>query len=143
MRGQPGLNTQPHARLPSSFLGMVYLTNKCSFDSQATWVIGVLGLCTTRHWQISRQLVQELNVTKFTQYIVFRKVEQNQATLFMGLPSMNGLEIVKRNISCSELRLIFSCRFGCLGSGLTRHRRFTNQHDLNILLLLSANMTIK
>ena len=93
MRGQPGLNTQPHARLPSSFLGMVYLTNKCSFDSQATWVIGVLGLCTTRHWQISRQLVQELNVTKFTQYIVFRKVEQNQATLVMGLPSMNGLII--------------------------------------------------
>ena len=42
-----------------------------SFDSQATWVIGMLdivfdmlsmGAFTTRHWQTSGQLVQELKV---------------------------------------------------------------------------------
>ena len=45
-------------------------TTKRSFDSQGTWVIDVLGLfvgissmgvCTTRHWQTSGRLVQELN----------------------------------------------------------------------------------
>ena len=44
------------------------LTNERSFDSQATWVIDVLGLlfdmavCITRHWQTSGRLMQELNV---------------------------------------------------------------------------------
>ena len=46
-------------------------TTERSFDSLATCVIGVLGLffamfamgvCTTRHWQTSGRLVQELNV---------------------------------------------------------------------------------
>ena len=41
------------------------------FDSQATWVIDMLGLflvilsigvCTTRYWQTSGQLVQEVNI---------------------------------------------------------------------------------
>ena len=44
---------------------------KPSFDSQATWVIGVLGsffdrlfmgVCTNSHWQAFGQLVQEFNV---------------------------------------------------------------------------------
>ena len=44
---------------------------KCSFDSQATWVIGVfylfhdmlsMNVCATRHWHTSGRLVQELNV---------------------------------------------------------------------------------
>ena len=47
------------------------LTTESSFDSQASWVIDVLclysnmlslGVCTTRHWQTSGRLVQELNV---------------------------------------------------------------------------------
>ena len=47
------------------------LTTERSFDSQATWVIDVLGLffdmlsmgvCINRHWQTSGQLVRELNV---------------------------------------------------------------------------------
>ena len=69
MRGQPCHNTRPHGRLPFNFLDD--LTAERSFDSQAMWVIDVLGLsfvvlsmgvCTTRHWQTSSQLVQELNV---------------------------------------------------------------------------------
>ena len=47
------------------------LTTKRSFDSQAAWVIDVLGLffdmlsmsvCTIGHWQTYGRLVQELNV---------------------------------------------------------------------------------
>ena len=47
------------------------LTTESSFDSQAKWVMmclaylfGMLsmGVCTTRHWQTSGRLVQELNV---------------------------------------------------------------------------------
>ena len=46
-------------------------TTESYFDLQATWVINVFGLlsdmlsmgvCTTRHWQASGRLVQELNV---------------------------------------------------------------------------------
>ena len=45
-------------------------TTEHSIDLQAMWVIDVLGLffdmlsmgeCTTRHWQMSSRLVQELN----------------------------------------------------------------------------------
>ena len=52
--------------------GCMYdLTTERSFDSQAMWVINVfdflfdmiyMGVCTTRHWQMSGRLVQELNV---------------------------------------------------------------------------------
>ena len=47
------------------------LTTECSFDTQATWVIDVLGLfidmpsmvvCTTRHCETSGRLVQEIEV---------------------------------------------------------------------------------
>ena len=47
------------------------LTTERDFDSQATWVIAVVGLycdmlstgfCTTKHWQTTGRLVQELNV---------------------------------------------------------------------------------
>ena len=50
---------------------MIDQTTERSFDSQATWVIDVLGLCfdllcvdvfTTRHWQMSGRLVQESNI---------------------------------------------------------------------------------
>ena len=60
-----------HARLPPTFLGLDDLSTEPSFDSQATWVIGVLGLlcdmlspgvCITKHWQTAGGLVQELNV---------------------------------------------------------------------------------
>ena len=47
MHGQPWHNTQPYARLPPSFFGhgcMANLITERSFDSQATWVIDVLGL---------------------------------------------------------------------------------------------------
>ena len=38
---------------------------KRSFDSQATWIMYAMfsmGVCTSRHWQMSDRLVQELNV---------------------------------------------------------------------------------
>ena len=47
------------------------LTTERSFALQATWVIGVLDLfldklsmsvCTTKHWQTSGRLVQDLDV---------------------------------------------------------------------------------
>ena len=74
---QPGHNTRPHARLPPSFLGMDYLTTERSFDSQATWVIDLLGLSfdmlsigvwTTRYWQTFGRLVQEFNVCTVCEY---------------------------------------------------------------------------
>ena len=74
MGRQPGYNKRPHAQLPTSFLDMdawmAIKLNVASFDSQATWVIDVLGLlfemlfkgvCTTRHWQTFSRLVQGLN----------------------------------------------------------------------------------
>ena len=71
MPGQPGHNTIAHARLTSSFQGMDAWMFSEPSDLQATWVIGVLGLffdmlslgaSTTRHWQTSGRLVQELDV---------------------------------------------------------------------------------
>ena len=55
---------------PTSFLGMNDLTTERSFDWQATWVIDendkfcckVVRVSTTRHWQMSGRLVQELDV---------------------------------------------------------------------------------
>ena len=48
MHGKPGHNTQLHATMPPSFLGIHGcendLTTKRSFYSQATWVIHMLGL---------------------------------------------------------------------------------------------------
>ena len=72
MRGHAGYNTRSHARLLPSFLGMDDLITERSFDSQATWVINVLGLfidilsvgvCTTRHCQTSGRLAQEIHVS--------------------------------------------------------------------------------
>ena len=76
-RGQLGHNTRPHTQSPPNFLGMGAatgpsdLTTERMFDSQASWVIGVLGLltlfmlsmgvCTSMQWQTSGRLVQELN----------------------------------------------------------------------------------
>ena len=72
--GQPRHTILPHARLPPSFLGMdARMTSKLNlalihklrgslinlayfFDMLA------IGVCTTRHWQASGRLVQELNV---------------------------------------------------------------------------------
>ena len=78
MPRHPGHNTRPHARLRPCFQGMDATTGPSdliterSFDSQATLVIDVFGLfCwqfmhwvfpTTRYWQTSSRLVQELNV---------------------------------------------------------------------------------
>ena len=47
MCGQPSHNTPPHARLQHILLGVdasYDLTTERSFDSQATWVIDVLGI---------------------------------------------------------------------------------------------------
>ena len=52
-------------------LGIDDLITEPSFDSQAALVIGVhglffaqlsMGVCTTKHWQTSGRLLQELNV---------------------------------------------------------------------------------
>ena len=59
MHGQPG------------FIGMEDITTECSFDSQATCIIAVLGLfvdmlsmgvSTISHWRTSGRLVQQLDV---------------------------------------------------------------------------------
>ena len=66
MIGQLGHNTRPHAQFPEQGC-QDDLTTERSFDSQATWVIDVLGLffdmlsmvvLKTRHWQMSGRLVQ-------------------------------------------------------------------------------------
>ena len=51
------------------------LETEGSFDSQATWVIDLLGLLllsmgvnTTRHWQTYGRLLQELNVCTVPKY---------------------------------------------------------------------------
>ena len=68
MRGKPRHDTRLIARLPPSFEGMDAFTNECSFDSQDTWILTysfdmlTMGACTTRYWQMSGRLVQELNV---------------------------------------------------------------------------------
>ena len=68
--GMPGII---HDRMPDchQFPGhrcMDDLTAECSFDSQASWVIDVLGLSmssmsvgTTKHWPTNGRLEQELN----------------------------------------------------------------------------------
>ena len=65
------------AGLTPRYLSMDELTTKCSFATQATRNIGVLGIffdmlslgvCTTRHWQTSGHLLQELNVCTVQQY---------------------------------------------------------------------------
>ena len=69
MHGQPGHITRADA---TQFFGhrcKDALTPERTFDSQATWAIDVLalldmlsmGACTTRYWQTSGRLVQELN----------------------------------------------------------------------------------
>ena len=61
------------------------ITTECSFGSQATCDIDVLGLffqilvlsmgvCTTRHWQTSGRLLQELNVCTVTDWQYLRHV---------------------------------------------------------------------
>ena len=69
MRGQPGHNTRPHTRLTPSSLDMdAWMTSQtyCSFDSQATWVIDVLGLffdmLSMDLTTYNQALVLELNV---------------------------------------------------------------------------------
>ena len=75
MRGQPGYDTRLHARLPPSCRSMDAL-----MISQQTRIVALvcklrgslmcltffdmlsMGFCTTRHWQTSGRIVQELNV---------------------------------------------------------------------------------
>ena len=69
--GSPGLI---HAQLPTIFLGMdAWITSQlnialicklCVSLMCLTYLFDVLsmGVCTTRHWQTSGELVQELNV---------------------------------------------------------------------------------
>ena len=45
MCGYPGHDKRLHIRLPPNFLDMYDLTTERSFNSQATWVIDVFGLC--------------------------------------------------------------------------------------------------
>ena len=74
MHGQSEHNIQTHARLPPSFLDMdacitsqlkVALIRKLRGPLMCLAnVLDMLtmGVCTTRHWQSSSRLVQELNV---------------------------------------------------------------------------------
>ena len=73
MRGQPGHKNDrtPNCHQFPGRGGMEDLATESSFDWQATGIIAMLGLfldmlsmvvCTTRHWQTSGRLVQELNI---------------------------------------------------------------------------------
>ena len=73
MRGQPRHDTRSHAQFPPRFLDMdTWMISKLNVDLFRKWVNDVLrlflfdmpsmGVCTTRHWQTSGRLVQELNV---------------------------------------------------------------------------------
>ena len=74
MRGQPGHNTRPHARLAPSFLGKdAWMTSQLNvvFHRKLRGLLLCLayflnmlsmGVGTTRHWQTPGQLVQALNV---------------------------------------------------------------------------------
>ena len=71
--GQPRYNTWPHARLPPSFmvtdawmtsqLNVALIRKLCGPLKCLAYFFGMLsmGVCTTRHWQTSGPLVQELN----------------------------------------------------------------------------------
>ena len=72
MRGQPGRYTRPHTRLPPSFQGMdAWMTSQLN-EALIRKLRGPLmclayfiemlsiGVCITRHWQVSGRLVQEL-----------------------------------------------------------------------------------
>ena len=70
MCGHPGHITRPHATQFPGHGCMDDLKTELCLDSQATWVIDVfgfffdnlsMGVCTTRNWQMSGRLVQELN----------------------------------------------------------------------------------
>ena len=79
----------------TQFLGhgcMNDLTTERSFDSQATCVIDAIclffdmlsmGVCTTRHWQTSGRLVQELNV----------------CTVYISLPINQWKTLLKRSLT--------------------------------------------
>ena len=74
MRGQPGHDIQPYARLPPSSLCMdarmtsqlkVAFIHKLVIDMHMVCIsFDMLPtcICTTGHWQTSSRLVQELNV---------------------------------------------------------------------------------
>ena len=80
MHGQPMGRIHGHTPFATQFPGhgCIYdLTTELSFDSQATWVIDVFGflfdmifisVCTTRDWQTSGRLVQNLNVCTVAKY---------------------------------------------------------------------------
>ena len=63
MCGQPEHNTRPHSRLQPSFLGMDNLTTECSFDSQAMWVIDLLGLIFLLFWCLYDQALADIRST--------------------------------------------------------------------------------
>ena len=74
MREQPGHDTRPHARLPSSFLGIDAWMNSQLNAALIRKLRGSLmcvayfidmlsaGVCKTRHCETSSRLVQELSV---------------------------------------------------------------------------------
>ena len=93
MRGHSGHNTRPHSRLPLSCMCMDDPTTERIFDSQATWVIDVLwyfltlsmGVCTTRHWQTSGRLVQELNVCNISSVKADSAINEKNADAMLWL----------------------------------------------------------
>ena len=75
MCGQPGHNTQPHVRLPPSFLGMdIWMTLHLKgalirkLRGSLMCLVSLFfdmpckAVCTTRHWEASGRLVQEVSV---------------------------------------------------------------------------------
>ena len=90
-------------------------TTDSTFESQTTWVIDVLSLffnmlsmevCTTRHWQSSSQLVQELNVCTVDAIGIVR--------VLLGTTCMHRLNCVGSNMNklyCS----VTGCRHDKLG----------------------------
>ena len=80
--------------------------HESSFDSQATWVIDVfgifldmlsMGICTTRHWETSGRLVQELNSVLYKHVCLHSRVKsQLKITQLLSLDDHLIQEYTKR-----------------------------------------------
>ena len=91
MPGHPGHSTRPHARLPPSFLDMDACTTSqlnvaLIRKLLCAWFIFdmlSISVCTTRHWQTSGQLVQELNLDHCIFRIPISWIEQNENAFYL------------------------------------------------------------
>ena len=108
---QPGHNTQPHAQMQPSFQGIdAWITSKlieawvCKLPLSLMCLADIFDMSpmvvgTTRHWQISGRLGQELNVcTVYVHSLITRRTE---------VENINGIHMHSYN--CKHINTI-ECR---------------------------------